>query len=412
MKRLHALFDPIMRFLRPQANVLYRYIYGQVFRSVTFVMVAFVGLFAFFDLIAEVDRLSEPNTSWLYYFASVFLGLPARVYEIAPIAALIGSIYALVQLAASSEFTAMRAGGLGTGGMVKIMGRIAVGVALITVVFGEVVAPLAETMAVPMRAKALGFEVEKPYRTGYWLRDAYSSPEGLRVRFVNFSDFYRDGTLQGLEYYEVDSAGQMLAWVKARSAEYLPEQGHWVLKGLKRQSFYQAPPGELAAQAGLTAQATPIEQLPDLEWKSSLTPQLLTGLFVRPDRMSAMQLYDYSGFLRSNLQASDDIDLALAKKMVYPLAIVVMMLIALSFAYLHFRSGGVSVRVFVGIMIGVGFHLVNNLFSHLTMVAKLPPGISASLPTLVGLVAGLVALWWVARPAPLAVFQRFNHARH
>ena len=32
------------------------------------------------------------------------------------------------------------------------------------------------------------------------------------------------------------------------------------------------------------------------------------------------------------------------------------MALALPFAYLHTRSGGVSLKIFIGIMIGVGFH--------------------------------------------------------
>jgi lipopolysaccharide export system permease protein len=131
-----------------------------------------------------------------------------------------------------------------------------------------------------------------------------------------------------------------------------------------------------------------------------LSPELLTGLFVRPDRMSAWQLYNYSKFLSSNLQATDNIDLAFAKKIMYPFAILIMMMISLPFAYLHFRSGSVSVKVFAGIMIGVGFHLVNNLFSHLSMVASFPPFVSAALPSLLGFVVGMGALWWVSQPAP------------
>jgi len=111
-------------------------------------------------------------------------------------------------------------------------------------------------------------------------------------------------------------------------------------------------------------------------------------------------LYNYSKFLSSNLQATDNIDLAFAKKIMYPFAILIMMMISLPFAYLHFRSGSVSVKVFAGIMIGVGFHLVNNLFSHLSMVASFPPFVSAALPSLLGFVVGMGALWWVSQPAP------------
>jgi len=379
------------------------YFRGELYKAISFVMVAFVGLFAFFDLIAEVDRLSLPGTSWPHYFVAVLLGLPARVYEIAPIAALIGSIYALVQLAASSELTAMRAAGLSTTSMLKLLVRIAAGVVLITVLFGEGVAPLAERAAVPMRAKALGYEVDRDFRSGYWMRDTYNPPnEEPRVRFVNFDSFNKDGELLKLEYYELDPESRIRAWVRAETARFEPSTGDWILNNVIQQRYFDEAVGNPdAAKAGVTIHASPLQNLQSMRWTSNLSPELLTGLFVRPDRMSAWQLYNYSRFLSSNLQATDNIDLAFAKKIMYPFAILIMMMISLPFAYLHFRSGGVSVKVFAGVMIGVGFHLVNNLFAHLSMVASFPPFVSAALPSLLGFVVGMAALWWVSQPAPL-----------
>ncbi|HEX4917461.1 MAG TPA: LPS export ABC transporter permease LptG [Limnobacter sp.] len=387
-------------FTVPRALMVY--FRRELYKAISFVMVAFVGLFAFFDLIAEVDRLSLPGTSWLYYFVAVLLGLPARVYEIAPIAALIGSIYALVQLAASSELTAMRAAGLSTTSMLKMLVRIALGVVLITVLFGEGVAPVAERAAVPMRAKALGYEVDRDFRSGYWMRDTHSSSEtGPRVRFVNFNGFDKEGELILLEYYELDTDFRIREWVRAQTATFNPEAGNWTLNGVLRQRYFNEPVANTdAATAGITIQASPFESVDKVVWESNLSPELLTGLFVRPDRMSAWQLHNYAKFLASNQQNTDNIDLAFAKKLMYPFAILIMMMISLPFAYLHFRSGTVSVKVFAGVMIGVGFHLINNLFSHLSMVASFPPFVSAALPSVLGFVIGMAALWWVAQPAP------------
>jgi lipopolysaccharide export system permease protein len=384
-------------------NSLLRYFRREIFKSISFVMAAFVGLFAFFDLIAEVDRLSQPGTSWFYYGLAVLLGLPARVYEIAPIAALIGSIYALVQLAASSELTAMRAAGLSTTTLLKLIGRIGLSVVFVTVLFGEGVAPLAERAAVPMRAKALGFDVDRDFRSGYWLRDMVNDPKlGSRVRFVNFKTFDKEGYLSQLEYFEVDSDFRIRQWIRAESAKFDAQQGDWLLSKVTSQRFFDTLVGNAqAVQAGITAQATPIEHLETMRWRSNLAPELLTGLFVRPERMSTWQLYNYGQFLQNNLQSTDKIDLAFAKKLMYPFAILIMMMISLPFAYLHFRSGGVSVKVFAGVMIGVLFHLTNNLFSHLSMVASLPAFFSASMPTVLGFLIGMGVLWWVAQPAPL-----------
>lgn len=397
--------NPIRRHADKVPARLLRYFRVELYKAISFVLVAFVGLFAFFDMVGELDRLSSPGTSWFYFFVSVMLGLPARIYEIAPIAALIGSIYALVQIAASSEFTAMRAAGLSTVSMLKLLMRVGLGVVLITVFFGEVVTPVAERLAVPMRAKALGYDVDKDFKSGYWLRDTYQSDkEGTRVRYVNFSEFTNEGELSKLEYYEFDEQARIRKWVRAESADFNP-QGYWTLKKVQLQSYFD---DDHSTASGITIQASPIQTLPSMRWDSNLNPVLLTGLFVEPDRMSAWQLYNYSKFLKSNLQSAENIDLAFAKKVMYPFAVLIMMMISLPFAYLHFRSGGVSVKVFAGIMIGVAFHLINNLFSHLSMVAKLPPFLSASVPSVMGFVIGMAALWWVSQPAPWRMIDRIR----
>lgn len=403
--------------VRPHADKvparLLRYFRVELYKAISFVLTAFVGLFAFFDMVGELDRLSSPGTSWFYFFVSVLLGLPARIYEIAPIAALIGSIYALVQIAASSEFTAMRAAGLSTVSMLKLLMRIGLGVVIITLFFGEIVTPVAERLAVPMRAKALGYDVDKDFKSGYWLRDTYQNDkDGSRVRYVNFSEFTNEGELSKLEYYEFDEQARIRKWVRADSADYNP-QGFWTLKDVKIQTYFDGnnptnPTSQSSSTPAITIQASPIQTLPSMRWDSNLNPVLLTGLFVEPDRMSAWQLFNYSRFLKSNLQNADNIDLAFAKKVMYPFAVLIMMMISLPFAYLHFRSGGVSVKVFAGIMIGVAFHLVNNLFSHLSMVAKLPPFLSASVPSVIGFVVGMGALWWVSQPAPWRMIDRIR----
>ncbi len=401
---------PQLKYLPRSSPILTAYLRREIYVSVTFVMIAFVGLFAFFDLIAEVERLSQDNTNWFFYCVAVILGLPSKVYEIAPIAALIGSIYALVQLASTSQFTAIRAAGIGIWGVVWLMSRIAGGIVLISVLFGEVVAPFAEKAAVPLRAAALGYEVERDFRSGYWIRDAFTSDsEKTHVRFVNFKDFDNQGRLFNLEFYEFSENLKLMRWVRAEEANFDQQLQHWVLTGVVLQRFStQSNWSGLMPNQGQELFASGLISMASLKWQSSLTPNLLTGLFVRPERMSAVQLYNYSNFLESNLQSTQNIDLAFAKKIIYPLAIFVMMLISVSFAYLQFRSGGVSVKVFIGVMIGIGFYLSNNLFSHLSLVANLPPFVSASIPALVGLVVGLVCLWWVSRPMPLQAIKQLR----
>ena len=74
-----------------------------------------------------------------------------------------------------------------------------------------------------------------------------------------------------------------------------------------------------------------------------------------------------------------------------------MMALALPFAYLHFRSGGVSLKIFTGVMIGVSFYLLNSVFSHIGLLNTWPPFVTAALPSSLYLMAAMLALWWVEK---------------
>ena len=116
-----------------------------------------------------------------------------------------------------------------------------------------------------------------------------------------------------------------------------------------------------------------------------------------PERMSAWNLRQYTRHLAENRQRTERYEIAMWKKLAYPVAVLVMMALALPFAYIHTRSGGVGAKVFSGIMLGIVFHLLNSLFSYLGLLQNWSPPLSAFLPSAVFLVAAMLMMWWTER---------------
>jgi lipopolysaccharide export system permease protein len=140
-----------------------------------------------------------------------------------------------------------------------------------------------------------------------------------------------------------------------------------------------------------------VQRTEEMDWSSVLTPDILAVLFVVPERMSAWNLYQYSRHLSDNRQKTGRYDIAMWKKLVYPFASLVMMALALPFAYIHVRAGGVGLKVFLGIMLGIVFHMMNSLFSHIGQLQSWQPLLSAALPSVVFLGAAALMMWWVER---------------
>ena len=118
---------------------------------------------------------------------------------------------------------------------------------------------------------------------------------------------------------------------------------------------------------------------------------------VAPDRMSLMKLSAYIKHLGENAQKTQRYDIALWKKLVYPLAALVMVALALPFGYTHNRVSGVSLKIFAGVMIGIFFHMLNGLFSSLGAINSWSPILSAFAPSVLFMIAAASMIWWVER---------------
>jgi len=92
-------------------KTLTRYIGREVLTSILLIFSALVALFAFFDLIHELGDVGRGGYTITTALLFVALQLPSRMYELFPVATLIGTLFALAQLVSSSEYTVMRVSG-------------------------------------------------------------------------------------------------------------------------------------------------------------------------------------------------------------------------------------------------------------------------------------------------------------
>jgi lipopolysaccharide export system permease protein len=140
-----------------------------------------------------------------------------------------------------------------------------------------------------------------------------------------------------------------------------------------------------------------VERAETEQWRSAINPDLLSVLMVSPERMSLLGLLNYTQHLNDNRQKSERYAIAVWKKIVYPLAALVMVALALPFGYSHDRVGGVSLKIFMGVMLGILFYMLNGLFSNLGAINAWPPFASATAPSALFLLVAIGMLWWVER---------------
>lgn len=351
-----------------------RHLAREIYATTGLVLLAFLMLFAFFDLIHELESLGKGGYQLQHALAYVTLTLPGRLYELFPIGVLIGTLYALTVLARHSEITVLRASGLSTRDLLVTLAKIGLVFAVLTLAVGEMIAPPLERVAQQLRLKAMGSLVAQEFRSGLWVRDEHS--------FVNVREVLPDATLRQVRVFEFDEGFRLRSISDAKGGRYAGA-GNWVLSEVDRTQF--------------AGDAARVERFAELTWKSAINPDLLSVLMVVPERMSVVSLYLYIRHLSGNQQKTERYEIAVWKKLIYPLAALVMMALALPFAYMQDRMGAVSVRVFAGIMLGIGFHMLNGLFSSLGVINSWAPFFSAITPSVIFVVAAAGLLWWVER---------------
>jgi lipopolysaccharide export system permease protein len=355
-------------------RTLERYLARQIYAATAFVFLGFLGLFAFFDLIRELADLGKVDYQLRQVFTFVLLSIPTHAYELFPVAVLIGTLYVLAHLASNSEYTVMRASGLSPRRAGAVLAKIGLAFVVLTFVIGEWVSPWAEEQAQKVKLRAMSSMIGQDLTSGLWFKDEGS--------FINVREARQTNQLFGVRIYDFDADYRLERITLAQRADYAGK-GVWRL--------------EEVAQTQFTTQGPRTERRPELEWHSRVSPDMLDALIVRPERMSAWALHKYTEHLAGNRQRTERYEIALWKKILYPLAALVMMALALPFAYMQARAGMVGVKVFLGIMIGIFFHMLNSLFSHIGLLQNWPPLSAAVVPSLAFLAAAILMMWWVER---------------
>ncbi len=360
-------------------KIFNRYFWQETSVNILMIMLGLLAMFSFFDLIQELDSLGHGNYGLSQMLIFVLLSIPGHIYEVVPVAVLVGMMYSLGTLARNSELIVMRVSGLSLANIGFILIKVGLLFTVITFLVGELITPISEKMAQRMRIKATDSVVAQDFRSGLWVKDGKS--------FVNVETVLPDASLLNVHIYEFDENFKLRSISVAKKGDYADE--HWGLTEVTQTKFNTFKKVEQNnVQTQLFNKAN---------WKSLIRPELLNVLLVAPEKMSAWNLYSFINHLETNKQKTTRYEVALWSKMIYPLACMVMVILALPFGFLQQRASGTSTKIFIGVMLGVAYQIMNRIFIHLGVLNDWPPLMSAITPTIIFLIAGLSLLFAIER---------------
>lgn len=351
-------------------NLLERYLGRVVLFATLMVLTVLLGIEVFFTLVDEFGDVGKGAYGFADAIAYVALTLPRRAYTMLPVAALLGTVVGLGVLASHGELVVLRAAGLSVLrialGVLKTGALIALGGLLI----GETLAPPLEHYAQAQRTQAQTNRVTLQTEEGFWAKDG--------TTFIHIQDIRPGAALAGVTIYEFGSDNRLRVAGYAKGARY--REGHWVLEGLQQSLIEDGRVSTVEVKEAL--------------WETIISPELLSVAIVQAENLSALGLYRYVDYLKSNGLDYTRYELAFWQRLAKPLATLVMVLLAVPFTFGPMRSTHTGARLLAGAVVGFGFHLFNLVAGQMSLVYGLWPAVGATLPSLLGLT---LALLWIRR---------------
>ncbi|RUO60519.1 LPS export ABC transporter permease LptG [Pseudidiomarina insulisalsae] len=351
-----------------QFSILDKYIARTVLTTSLLSLAVLSGLSALIRFVEQLKSVGKGTYSVAEAGLFVLYSLPRDIEVFFPMAALLGGLIGMGMLASNSELVVMLASGRSRLNIVGSVMKAAVIMMLAVMAMGEWIAPQLEAQGRELRASAISGGSLISAQQGVWAKDG--------SHFVNISEVEDTGRLRDLTVYRFNQQRVLESVVQGQSATY--QNGQWLLTNVEITEH-----GEERIEHS---------ELSRWVWQSSLTPDKLGVVTVKPEALSITGLLDYLDYLRANQQATERYQLALWRKLLAPVTVAVMLLVALSFIFGPLRSQTMGARILLGVITGFGFHVSNEIFGPLAQVYHLPPILGALLPSVLFAGAALYLL--------------------
>ena len=350
-----------------------KYLNKEFFISITMIMFGLIALFSFFDFIREINDLGKGGYGLIQIINYIILSIPGHVYEIIPLAVLIGAMYTVGELSQNSEFTVMRSSGLSIKKIAASLIYVGLFFCFLTFIIGDLISPNSEKNAQRLKISSTDSVVSQEFKSGFWIKDGKS--------FVNIENVLPNSSLEDIHIYEFDNDFKLRTIVNAKQGVF--QDGQWKLNNITLTHLGEEKITSTNIENG--------------NWKSLIRPEMMNALIISPEKMSTINLVKFINYLRLNNQKVTRYEIALWEKLIHPIMPLVMLLFAVPFGFLQERSGGKYLKMFLGIIIGISYLILNTMIKHLGLLNDWQPFMSSLIPTIIFLSIGLYLIFKIER---------------
>ena len=333
------------------------YIARTLLSTIVMSLSVLIGLSALIKFVEQLRLIGRGDYDMTIAGLYVLLSLPREVELFLPMATLLGGLIGMGLLAQSSELIVMQASGMSKAKITTSAMKSVVLVILAVMALAEWVTPQSEAKAKQIRTEALSGGSLLSSNSLTWAKDGDN--------FVSIGDVLDQNTLQDVSVYEFNDALKLSRVTSAKTAQF--NSPTWQLSDVK--------------QVLINEQGIQSSQINERQWETSITPDKLGIVAVKPEALSIGGIYEYIDYLQNNGQDSSRYELAFWRKILQPVSVAVMLLLALSFIFGPLRSVTMGARTGMGVLAGIGFFVSSEIFGQVALVFQLPPVLGAVIPS-------------------------------
>ena len=339
-------------------KILDKYIAKQILFSIFSVLGVLIVVVGLLDLVDEIKKV-DSDYSISLAFVYVILNTPQNIYEVLPIATLMGSLIGLSKLSSAGELNAAKSSGLSFSQIILVTLKTGLLIVILTFLIGEFIAPKGQQLANNVRNLSESTRLSMKNTDGIWIKSKNS--------FIHIAKVYPNKIVQEISLYRFNKKQQLIESIYAEEGYY--KQGSWIMKNITSTSF-ESKDVEITNHEIAT-------------FKEFIDLDLFDIMVIKPNQMTLMQLKTYIEYLKNNSMESKSYELAFWSKFSIPLSCLIMFLLTTPFVHSNIRSASFGQRIFVGILVGVGLFLFNQTISKLSIIIDMPPILGSFLPIII-----------------------------
>jgi len=350
-----------------------RYITKTLLSYTSVVLLVWLSIYSFFNFLEELDSIGKADYTTLEAIKYILLQMPELAYKQASPVILLGCVLGMGYLATTNQLVVLRVSGNSILKLSAITIKIALTFVIVILAFGEFFVPLASEEGEKVRAKALGQSFALQSREGFWIREG-----GNYINVINNID---SSSFTDVTIYQVSPSNKIETIITSESADF---DGSTTL-AMKNANIISI--NEINNSIEITS-----KKRNNYNKIVSFDQDLIETIKKEPKELTTRKIYKHIQFLDDNKQASSIYKVELYKRLIKPVTLVAMILLAMLFIFGSNRDVSLGRKIFFGITLGLSFEMLSRVSGALSLSFNLSPLMSAVLPTLVIIVLAIVLL--------------------